>query len=156
MKSTIIGLSVAVAMLTAGSALASSHREAPFITKYPQSDGTDFYLFQSYEPGREDYVTMIANYIPVQSAYGGPNYFPLDSQALYEIHIDNDGDSVEDITFQFRFQDSFPNGETNNVVPNDIGAVLGEVGIGGQFVGEHDFGGGAITADELSGFLLTY
>ena len=65
-----------------------------------------------YEPGREEYVTLIANYVPVQAAYGGPNYFPLDSEALYEIHIDNDGDSVEDLTFQFDFSDSFPNGET--------------------------------------------
>ena len=50
MKSKYLGLGLAVAMLTAGSALASSHREAPFITKYPQSDGTDFYFFKSYEP----------------------------------------------------------------------------------------------------------
>ena len=92
-------------------ALASSHREAPFITKYPQSDGTDFYMFKSYEPGREDYVTLIANYLPVQAAYGGPNYFPLDSQALYEIHIDNNGDSQEDLTFQFRFRDDQPDGQ---------------------------------------------
>ena len=131
MKSKYLGLGLAVAMLTAGSALASSHREAPFITKYPQSDGTDFYLFKSYEPGREDYVTMIANYIPVQSAYGGPNYFPLDSQALYEIHVDNDGDSVEDVTFQFRFQDSFPNDETIklNVGGEEISTVLRNIGV---------------------------
>ena len=99
-------------------AQASSHREAPFIGKYPQVDATDFYLFMSYEPGREDYVTMIANYIPVQAPYGGPNYFPLDSNALYEIHIDNDGDAVEDMTFQFRFRDDLPPG---GVIPLDIG-----------------------------------
>ena len=52
----------------------------------------------------EDYVTLVANYIPLQDAYGGPNYFAMDPNALYEIHIDNDGDAVEDITFQFRFQ----------------------------------------------------
>lgn len=84
---------------------ASSHREAPFITKFPQVDASDFYLFNSYEPGREGYVTMLANYIPVQAAYGGPNYFPLDSNAVYEIHVDNDGDVVEDLSFQFRFED---------------------------------------------------
>ena len=39
---------------------ASSHREAPFITTAPKVDGTDFYLFGSYEPGRADYVTVIA------------------------------------------------------------------------------------------------
>ncbi len=105
MKTQHLAALVALA-LSPAITMASSHREAPFVSKYPQSDGTDFYLFKSYEPGREDYVTLIANYIPVQAAYGGPNYFPLDSEALYEIHIDNNGDSVEDLNFQFRFKDT--------------------------------------------------
>ena len=97
----------------AGSALASSHREAPFITGSPKVDGTDFYMFRSYEGvaangsgGRSDYVTLIANYQPLQSPYGGPNYFQLDPNALYEIHVDNNGDAVEDVTFQFRFKNN--------------------------------------------------
>lgn len=89
--------------LTVPGAQASSHREAPFITELPKVDGTDMYLFNSYEPGRGDYVTLIANYLPLQAAYGGPNYFTLDPQALYAIHIDNNGDAREDISFQFRF-----------------------------------------------------
>jgi hypothetical protein len=92
------------AAATAGSALASSHREAPFIDTVPKVDATDFYLFNSYETGRSGYVTLIANYQPFQDPAGGPNYFPLDPNALYEILIDNNGDSQEDITFQFRFQ----------------------------------------------------
>ncbi len=96
--------------VTTSVALASSHREAPFITKFPQVDGTDFYMFSSYEPGREDYVTLIANYLPVQAAYGGPNYFALDPNALYEIHIDNDGDANADISFQFDFNNRTPRG----------------------------------------------
>ncbi len=32
---------------------ASSHREAPFIAENPKVDGTDFYMFRSYEAGRE-------------------------------------------------------------------------------------------------------
>lgn len=84
---------------------ASSHREAPFITSIPKVDGTDFYMFRSYESGRENYVTLIANYLPLQATYGGPNYFDLDNRGLYEIHIDNNGDAKEDLTFQFRFRD---------------------------------------------------
>jgi hypothetical protein len=99
---------------------ASSHREAPFITELPKVDGTDFYVFRSYEAGREGFVTLIANYIPLQDAYGGPNYFFLDPEALYEIHIDNNGDAREDITFQFRFQNTLQNltvqvGEGNDI-----------------------------------------
>src|SRR5262245_37272446 len=61
-------------------------------------------MFRSYEPGREAFVTFIANYLPLQDPYGGPNFFDLDPEALYEIHVDNDGDAREDLTFQFRFQ----------------------------------------------------
>ena len=94
------------AALLCGAAQASSHREAPFITTQPKVDGTDFYMFRSYEAGRSDYVTLVANYIPLQDAYGGPNYFAMDEEALYEIHVDNNGDAVEDISFQFRFKNT--------------------------------------------------
>ena len=89
--------------------MASSHREAPFITGNPKVDATDFYMFRSYESGRKDYVTLIANYNPLQDAYGGPNYFSLAPDALYEFHIDNTGDAVEDISFQFKFSNSLGN-----------------------------------------------
>ena len=92
-----------------GTAGASSHREAPFITTVPKVDATDFYMFRSYEPERSAYTTLIANYLPLQDAYGGPNYFSLDPNALYEIHIDNNGDAREDITFQFRFKNTLAN-----------------------------------------------
>jgi hypothetical protein len=93
-----------VGAVSVSSASASSHREAPFIAGQPQLDGSDFYMFMSYEPGRAGYVTMVANYLPLQDPYGGPNYFKLDPNALYEIHITNDGGAVENVTFQFRFQ----------------------------------------------------
>ena len=92
-----------VLALSALTAQASSHREAPFITEQPKVDGTDFYMFMSYEAGRAGYVTLVADYLPLQDPYGGPNYFSLDSDALYEIHVDNDGDAREDLTFQFHF-----------------------------------------------------
>src|SRR5262249_40316814 len=79
----IVASVIAMTLAGAGAAAwASSHREAPFITKNPKVDGTDFYLFRSYEPGRQDYVTVVANYQPLQDAYGGPNYFTLDPEAL--------------------------------------------------------------------------
>jgi hypothetical protein len=81
-------------------------REAPFIATMPQVDATDFYMFTSYEAGRSSYTTLIANYLPLQEGYGGPNYFKLDPNALYEIHVVNDGGAVENITFQFKFQNT--------------------------------------------------
>jgi hypothetical protein len=102
-------LATTVAIAIGGAAQASSHREAPFITTSPKVDGTDFYMFRSYEAGRSDYVTLIANYAPLQGPYGGPNYFKLDPNAVYEIHIDNNGDAKEDITFQFRVSNTLAN-----------------------------------------------
>nr|WP_088279328.1 DUF4331 domain-containing protein [Ideonella sp. A 288] len=116
-------LSCALAVL-AGAAGASSHREAPFITTAPKVDGTDFYMFRSYEPGRSEFVTLIANYLPLQDAYGGPNYFALDPNALYEIHLDHNGDAKEDLSFQFRFR--------NTLSGNGAGISLN---IGGKQVG---------------------
>jgi hypothetical protein len=84
-------------------AMASSHREAPFITTRSKVDGTDFYLFNSYEAGRTGFVTMIANYQPFENPQGGPNYYTMDPSALYEISIDNTGSGKEALTFQFRF-----------------------------------------------------
>ncbi|HTD04435.1 DUF4331 domain-containing protein [Undibacterium sp.] len=92
-----------VSILMTLPAQASSHREAPFLTRLPKVDGTDFYMFRSYETGRSAYTTIIADYIPLQNPGDGPNYYEMDPDALYEIHIDNNGDGKEDLTFQFRF-----------------------------------------------------
>ena len=104
-----LGAAVLAALVAPLPAMASSHREAPMITQYPKMDGTDVYAFRSYEPGRADYVTLIANYVPLQDPFGGPNYFSMDPDGLYEIHVDNNGDGQEDITFQFRFKYNLKN-----------------------------------------------
>ena len=109
----LLTLSLLAALAASGAATASSHREAPFITAHPKVDGTDFYMFRSYEAGRQDYVTLIANYIPLEDAYGGPNYFSMDPDALYEIEIDNQGDAKEHLTFQFRFTNAYQNAALN-------------------------------------------
>jgi len=81
----------------------SSHREAPAISMKPSVDATDLYMFRSYESGRSGFVTLLANYIPFQDPQGGPNFYMFNPGALYEIHIDNNGDGTEDLTFQFQF-----------------------------------------------------
>lgn len=96
-------LLAALTLLAVAPLSASSHREAPFVTEHPKVDGTDFYMFRSYEPGRDGFVTLIANYLPLQDAYGGPNYFSLDPEARYRINIENDGDPETDLIFEFRF-----------------------------------------------------
>jgi len=95
-----------LALCAATATMASSHRESPALTGMPKVDATDLYMFRSYESGRQDYVTVLANYMPFQDPQGGPNFYMFDPDALYEIHIDNNGDAREDLTFQFRFQNA--------------------------------------------------
>lgn len=125
-----LALAAATACLGLG-VQASSHREAPFITTSPKVDASDFYLFRSYEPGRSDFVTLIANYQPLQDAYGGPNYFSMDPNALYEIHIDHNGDAREDLTFQFRFRNTLAAGGAGtslNIGGKPVGIPLLQAG----------------------------
>lgn len=89
---------------------ASSHREAPLISKDPAVDNTDLYAFVS--PDRSDTVTIVANYIPLQDPNGGPNFASFDSTARYEIHIDNDRDSKPDVSYRFVFEDKVQNKKT--------------------------------------------
>lgn len=57
-------------LLFGGTALASSHREAPNVSRIPKEDGTDLYMFRSYETGRTGNVTFLANYQPFQDPFG--------------------------------------------------------------------------------------
>ena len=79
----------------------SSHREAPEISMDPVADSTDLYAFVS--PDRPNFVTLIANYIPLQAPAGGPNFYQFGDNVRYEIHIDNDGDGKADVTYRFTF-----------------------------------------------------
>src|ERR1700754_3629318 len=106
---TILGVSC-VAALAAGlytwdagqSPLqASSHGEAPLIANDPLADNTDLYAFRS--PDDTNTVTIIANYVPLQLPQGGPNYASFGENIRYEIHIENDGTSGDDITYRFTF-----------------------------------------------------
>ena len=80
----------------------SSHREAPEISKDPVADNTDTYAFVS--PDKPGTVTLITNYVPLEGPDGGPNFFEFGNDVLYAIHIDNNGDGVADITYEFQFQ----------------------------------------------------
>jgi hypothetical protein len=88
----------------------SSHREAPEISKDPVADSTDLYAFVS--PDRPDFVTLIANYIPLESPDGGPNFYEFGDDVIYRINIDNDGDGDGDIIYEFQFHTRIRNRNT--------------------------------------------
>ena len=111
MRSQIFGLSaifiVALAMMPGQ---ASSHREAPYTLTDPMADNTDVYAFVS--PDDATKVTLISNFIPFQIPDQGPNFYPFDPNVVYAIHVDNNGDAVEDITFEWRFTTEIRNTNT--------------------------------------------
>ena len=82
--------------------LASSHREAPLIANDPLADNTDLYAFRS--PDDPGTITIIANYIPGELPFGGPNYYSFGENIRYEIHIDNNVETPgDDIVYRFTF-----------------------------------------------------
>jgi hypothetical protein len=96
--------------LTFATLRGSSHREAPLISQDPLADHTDLYAFVS--PSAPGAVTILANFIPFEAPYGGPNFYKFDDNVLYEIKIDNDGDARADISYQFRFKTTVRNPDT--------------------------------------------
>ncbi len=88
----------------------SSHREAPEISKDPSADNTDVYAFVS--PDKPDTVTLIANYLPFELPYGGPNFNEFDDGVTYEIKISNRGDARADIVYRFQFSTRIRNDAT--------------------------------------------
>ena len=88
--------------LLPGLIVASSHREAPLIANDPLADNTDLYAFRS--PDDPNTITIIANYIPAELPYGGPNYHSFGENIRYEIHVDNDASTPgDDIIYRFTF-----------------------------------------------------
>jgi len=88
----------------------SSHREAPSISQDPVADNADTYAFVS--PDDPTTVTIITNYVPLQAPAGGPNFFEFGDDVLYSIYIDNDGDALPEITYQFKFHTTYQNKNT--------------------------------------------
>ncbi len=88
----------------------SSHREAPGILNDPAADSTDLYAFVS--PDQPDTVTIVCNYVPLEAPDGGPNFFQFGDDVLYEIRIDNTGDGVAEVVYQFTFHTEVRNPDT--------------------------------------------
>ncbi|HXG58700.1 MAG TPA: DUF4331 domain-containing protein [Thermoanaerobaculia bacterium] len=103
-------LSLLAFLLLPLSAVASSHRENPNAQFDNALDSTDVYLFRS--PDAPDTVTMVANYYPFVAPAGGPNWAQFDPRGKYLIHVDNNGDAIEDITYEFTFKTAIQNQNT--------------------------------------------
>ena len=123
---------------------ASSHREAPLIANDPLADNTDLYAFRS--PDDTNYVTIIANYVPLQLPQGGPNYASFGENIRYEIHIKNDATTTgDDITYRFTFT------KTNQDPTTFFNIRLGLQNLKTTYLAEKSIGGGAFTTIVATG-----
>lgn len=116
-----LGLALALTLSLFATADASSHREAPLISEDPTADNTDFYAFVS--PANPDNVTFISNFVPFQNPAAGPNFFRFGDEVLYEIHVDNTGDAIPNISYEFRFTTEIVNGNTFLAATGPIDSV---------------------------------
>ncbi|MFB6525067.1 DUF4331 domain-containing protein [Streptomyces sp. NPDC056399] len=102
---TTLAAGLGAMTLAPGISAASSHREAPLIAGDPRADNTDVYAFTS--PDKADTVTMVANWIPMEEPNGGPNFYAFGDDLRYNIKVDNDGDGNADVTYSWRFRNSY-------------------------------------------------
>ncbi|MBM4246904.1 MAG: DUF4331 domain-containing protein, partial [Deltaproteobacteria bacterium] len=84
-------------LAAATTAVASSHREAPAISKDQYADNTDTYVF--IPPGQTSRIVLAGVWIPFEGPEGGPNYFEWDDDVRYRINVDVDGDATADAVY---------------------------------------------------------
>ena len=100
------------------------------------ADNTDLYCFRS--PDDPNYITIIANYIPAQLAFGGPNYASFGEGIRYEVHIDNKTATTgDDITYRFTFT------KTNQDPSTFFNIRLGQQNLLTKYTMEKSLDGGA-------------
>jgi len=122
---------------------ASSHREAPLIANDPLADNTDLYAFRS--PDDTNTVTIIANYVPLQLPQGGPNYASFGENVRYEIHVENDGITGDDLTYRFTFS------KVNEDPTTFFNIRLGQENLKTTYVAEKSINGGPFSTIVTTG-----
>ncbi len=111
LKATLIAVAIA---LTATSALASSHMDAPLITFDDPANTTDVYAFVSERDGRK-YLTTALGVYPFEEPGIGPNAYQFDDNVRYEIHVSTGEDLKKGrptYSYRFDFDTEFANPQT--------------------------------------------
>ena len=113
------------------SAFASSHMDAPLITRDPAANTTDVYAFVTQHDGQK-YLEVALGVYPHEEPGIGPNKYNFDDNVLYQIFISKGTDlasGADSIAYQFQFSTSYKSQDT--ILASYIG-VIGANGDGGQ------------------------
>jgi len=132
-KITILhrGVAAVLAALLASPAFASSHMDAPLITRDPSANTTDVYAFVQDENGVKVLVTALGVY-PHEEPGIGPNKYNFDDNVLYEIHVATGSDLAAGkptLSYQFKFETKFKNEGT--ILQSYLG-VINDIGDAAQ------------------------
>jgi hypothetical protein len=109
-----IGAALSTLLLTPSTIMASSHMDAPLITRDPSAHITDVYAFVS-KVGNVKYLTAAVAVYPFEEPSIGPNKYNFDDNVLYAIHIATGADLAEGeptISYLFKFNTTIKNNNT--------------------------------------------
>ncbi len=105
-------------------ALASSHMDAPLITRDPSANTTDVYAFVRPDQNGNKALNLALGVYPHQNPGIGPNKYNFDDNVRYEIHVALGNDIAAGrptITYRFEFQTKFKNSKT--ILQSYLGVV---------------------------------
>jgi len=114
-----------------GTAQASSHMDAPLITRDPAANTTDVYAFVQNENGVKSLVTALGIY-PHEEPGVGPNKYNFDDNVLYQIHVATGNDVAlgkATLSYEFAFTTTFMN---QNTILQSYLDVINDVGDANQ------------------------
>ncbi len=109
------GLLTGSSLLIGGTAVASSHMDAPLITLDDPANTTDVYAFVSEGPQGTRYLTTALAVYPFEEPGIGPNNYRFDDDVRYNIHVALDDDVPKGrptLSYSFRFKTTFANQDT--------------------------------------------
>jgi hypothetical protein len=126
MKTNLTTLAAAFALSTAlpGATHASSHMDAPLITRDPSANTTDVYAFVDVADDGKKYLVVALGVYPHEEPGIGPNAYNFDDNVLYEIHVSKGRDFAAGrptISYQFKFDTTFV--DKNTILVSYLGVV---------------------------------
>ena len=102
---------------------ASSHMDAPLITRDSSVNTTDVYAFLSSRSGQK-YLTVALGVYPHEVPGIGPNKYNFDETARYEIHVATGSDvAAGRATFTYRFEFKTTYKTQNTILQSYLGVV---------------------------------
>jgi hypothetical protein len=138
MKTNLTKLAAAFALATAlpGAADASSHMDAPLITRDPSANTTDVYAFvvenkDDKSLNKDKSLVVALGVYPHEEPGIGPNAYNFDDDVLYEIHVSTGRDFAAGkptISYQFEFDTTYKNKNTILVSYLDVIRKIADAG----------------------------